>query len=85
MNAIRSTFNWLNSLSLVAKISIGIIAGLLLALVSPPAGQSVAVLGNLFVAALKAVAPALIFLLVVASIANQGSELKLSISNRIIA
>lgn len=66
-----SMFEWVNQQSLVLKIVVGIILGLTLALVYPTGGQAVAVLGQLFVAALKAVAPALIFFLVVASIANQ--------------
>ncbi len=74
MSAFNSTFAWVNRQSLILKIVIGILLGLALALISPTAGQSVAVLGQLFVAALKAVAPALIFFLVVASIANQNQS-----------
>ncbi len=56
--------------SLVTQIVIGLIAGILLALISPQAGQSVGFVGNLFVAALKAVAPPLVFLLVTSAIAS---------------
>lgn len=56
--------------SLVAQIAIGLIAGILLALISPQAAQSVGFIGNLFVAALKAVAPPLVFLLVTSAIAS---------------
>lgn len=58
-------------LSLVLKIAIGIVAGAALGSLSPESAKSIAFLGALFVAALKAVAPALVFLLVAASIANQ--------------
>lgn len=58
-------------LSLVFKIAIGIILGAALGSLLPDYGLSASVLGDLFVAALKAVAPALVFLLVIASIANQ--------------
>ena len=57
--------------SLVIRILIGIILGAALAALSPKAGTAVAILGELFVSALKAVAPILIFALVLSSIANQ--------------
>jgi len=57
--------------SLVLRIVVGIIIGAGLAALSPDAGNSIAFLGNLFVSALKAVAPILIFVLVLASLANQ--------------
>ncbi|MFT5572890.1 MAG: serine/threonine transporter [Cryomorphaceae bacterium] len=63
--------SWVLKQSLVAKIFVGIAIGGLIGGYTPDAAQSVAFLGTLFVAALKAVAPALVFLLVAASIANQ--------------
>jgi serine/threonine transporter len=57
--------------NLVLQILAGIGFGVILALVSPHAAQSVGMLGSLFVGALKAVAPILVFILVAASIANQ--------------
>ncbi len=59
-----------NSCSLVTQILIGIIAGTLLAVASPGTATSVGLLGSLFVSALKAVAPVLVFVLVASSIAN---------------
>lgn len=59
-----------NSCSLVTQILIGIIAGTLLAVASPATATSVGLLGSLFVSALKAVAPVLVFVLVASSIAN---------------
>ncbi|ATG75720.1 serine/threonine transporter SstT [Zobellella denitrificans] len=59
-----------NNGSLVSQILIGIIAGALLAVLSPSAAGSVGLLGSLFVGALKAVAPVLVFVLVAASIAS---------------
>ena len=46
------------------------VLGVLLALVSKPAAIAVGLLGTLFVGALKAVAPVLVLMLVMASIAN---------------
>ncbi len=57
--------------SLVLQILIGIIAGISLASLNPEWAKSVALLGDLFVMALKAVAPILVFVLVASSIANQ--------------
>ena len=57
-------------LSLIAQITIGLILGIALALFAPGATQSVALLGDLFIAALMAVAPVLVFVLVAAAIAN---------------
>ena len=57
--------------SLVLQIIVGIIAGIIVASVSPGAAQSLSFLGALFVGALKAVAPILVFILVASSIANQ--------------
>jgi serine/threonine transporter len=56
--------------SLVVQIVIGLLAGIVLALVSPAAAGWVGIVGDLFVNALKAVAPILVFVLVAASIAN---------------
>ena len=67
-------FAWLASKSLILKISIGIILGALIGSFMPSTALSLSFLGSLFVAALKAVAPALIFLLVIASIANQNTN-----------
>ncbi|MCE9679448.1 serine/threonine transporter SstT [Shewanella sp. AS1] len=62
--------------SLVLQIILGIIGGILLATFSSSAAQSVAFLGDLFVGALKAIAPILVFVLVAASIANQKKNAK---------
>lgn len=49
----------------------GILLGAALATFSPEYAQKVGLIGNLFVGALKAVAPVLVFILVASSIANQ--------------
>ncbi|MBK3437631.1 serine/threonine transporter SstT [Pseudomonas sp. MF7448] len=70
MTAAPSPFQRLMRLSLVTQIVIGLAAGILLALLSPSAALSTAFIGKVFVSALKAVAPILVFVLVMASIAN---------------
>ncbi|GGI93241.1 serine/threonine transporter SstT [Shewanella gelidii] len=57
--------------SLVLQILVGIVAGILLAVFSETTALQVAFLGSLFVGALKAIAPILVFVLVASSIANQ--------------
>lgn len=57
--------------NLVMQIVIGIVAGILIASISPSSAGKISFLGDLFVAALKAVAPILVFVLVASSIANQ--------------
>lgn len=56
------------------QIGIGIAAGVALALVSPDWASASMVLGNLFVQALKAVAPVLVLVLVAAAIANRRAS-----------
>ena len=56
--------------SLVLQIIIGIVCGIAIATLSPSSAQSAGLLGTLFVKALKAIAPLLVFVLVMASIAN---------------
>lgn len=65
--------------SLVKQILVGLVLGILLALVSKPAAEAVGLLGTLFVGALKAVAPVLVLMLVMASIANHKQGQKTNI------
>ncbi|WP_075182682.1 serine/threonine transporter SstT [Pantoea sp. 1.19] len=65
--------------SLVKQILIGLVAGILLAAVSTPTAEAVGLLGTLFVSALKAVAPLLVLVLVIASIANHRHGQKTSL------
>lgn len=65
--------------SLVKQILIGLVLGVLLATASKPAAVAVGLLGTLFVGALKAVAPVLVLMLVMASIANHQQGQKTSI------
>lgn len=72
-----------NALSLVKRIIIGMVAGIILALTVPTAAAPVAILGSLFVSALKGVAPILVFFLVIAALAQHKQGHKSNI-NRII-
>lgn len=57
------------STSLVLKIFIGLLIGAVLGIIIPGA-QAISILGNVFVGALKAVAPVLVAVLVMSAIAN---------------
>ena len=70
----QSVFNRIMSGSLVLQIAIGIAAGVALSLISPAVAKSSMLLGNLFVQALKAVAPVLVFALVASAIANRRAS-----------
>ena len=69
MPGLYKLFRPLIQLSLIPQITLGIIAGILLAVVSPETAKSFSILGQLFISALKAVAPILVFVLVAAAIA----------------
>ncbi|NHB92739.1 serine/threonine transporter SstT [Photorhabdus cinerea] len=68
--------HYLTQGSLVKQILVGLIAGILLAWLAPSVAKSISLLGTLFVGALKAVAPILVWVLVMSSIANhkEGQE-----------
>ena len=58
--------------SLVKQILVGLILGAIVGLVFPSASKDLGFLGTVFVSALKGVAPILVFVLVMSSIANQN-------------
>ena len=63
-------FSAFTRLSLVQRIIIAIILGVAVAIIFPNAAPYLSLLGDLFIKALKSVAPILVFVLVLASIAN---------------
>lgn len=63
---------WSKQTSIVTQIVIGLVLGIALALIWPDAALRVELLGTLFIGALKAVAPILVFVLVIAAISNQS-------------
>lgn len=58
-----------NSMSLVMRILIGLVIGAILG-IAVPSASAIAILGTIFVGALRAIAPILVFLLVMGSLAN---------------
>lgn len=57
--------------SLIKQILVGLTIGVALGVFAPNISMSLSILGTVFISALKAVAPLLVFILVVSSIANQ--------------
>jgi serine/threonine transporter len=70
----KSLINRIMSGSLVLQISVGLVAGIALSLLAPDAAKASMLLGNLFVQALKAVAPILVLVLVASAIANRRAS-----------
>lgn len=64
----KQLLNKWNKLSLILRIFIGLVIGVILGVVAPKA-SAIAILGNIFVGLLKAVAPILVFILVTSSLA----------------
>lgn len=59
-----------NNISLVKRIIIGLVIGIILAVTVPEQAKAVTILGSLFVGALKAIAPVLVFFLVSSALAQ---------------
>ena len=76
--------NALNRVPFILQIILGLIMGVVLALIYPNDHAIIPMLGTLFVKALKAVAPLLVFVLVAAAIARHQSGTKANIRPIII-
>ena len=78
MNQIGKAFKKIaaayNNVSLILRIAIGLVVGALLALICPGATW-LEELGNLFVGALKGIAPVLVFVIVASALAQGSSRL----------
>lgn len=80
----KSILNGWNKIGLVPQIIIGLIIGILLGMFFPQKLALVSVLGQLFVGALKAVAPVLVFLLVMSAIAQHKTGTKTNMKKIIV-
>ncbi|WP_314011109.1 serine/threonine transporter SstT [Pseudostreptobacillus hongkongensis] len=72
-----------NNLGLIHKIFIGMMVGVILALFVPKF-TFISIIGNLFVGALKAIAPLLVFFLVISSLSKNRSSNSKNMKNIII-
>lgn len=62
-----------NSISLVLRIAMGLVLGVILGIALPQA-TGIGILGTIFVGALKAIAPVLVFVLIIAAVANASNN-----------
>ncbi|MEJ8554245.1 serine/threonine transporter SstT [Tepidibacter sp. Z1-5] len=76
--------NQWNKMSLVKRIIIGLIVGIILAIIAPEAAQPISIFGSLFVGGLKSVAPILVFFLVMAAISQHKSGQKTNMKSIIV-
>jgi serine/threonine transporter len=73
-----------NQLSLVKRIIVGLIIGIILAVTIPEQAKPVIILGSLFVGALKGIAPILVFFLVMGAISQHKSGHKTNMKSIIL-
>ncbi|MGN1143180.1 MAG: serine/threonine transporter SstT [Anaerovoracaceae bacterium] len=80
----KELFKKWNRLSLVQQIVIGLIIGIVLALAAPDKLSGITIFGDLFVGALKAVAPVLVFFLVMSAISQHKTGQKTNMKRILI-
>lgn len=69
----KKLWNKWTEIALVKRILVGLVLGAILGLTIPGA-TGIAILGDVFVSALKAIAPLLVFFLVISSLCNAGNS-----------
>lgn len=80
----KSIFNAWNRLSLIMQIAIGLLIGIICAIAFPKQLAFISIFGNLFVGALKAIAPLMVFVLVMAAIAKHKTGTKTNMKTVIV-
>ena len=69
----KKLWNKWTDIALVKRILVGLILGAILG-IAVPGATGIAILGDVFVSALKAIAPLLVFFLVISSLCNAGKS-----------
>ena len=69
----KKLWNKWTEIALVKRILVGLVLGAILGLTVPGA-TGISILGDVFVSALKAIAPLLVFFLVISSLCNEGNS-----------
>ena len=75
MEKVKAIVQKWNNISLVKRIICGLIIGIILGLTVPQA-SAISILGDLFVGALRGVAPILVFFLIMSSLCHMGKGQK---------
>ncbi len=70
----KNLFQKWNSVSLILRITIGLVIGAILG-VTVPQATAISILGNVFVGALKAIAPILVFVLIISALTNANKNI----------
>ncbi len=70
----KNLFQKWNSVSLILRIAIGLVIGAILG-VAVPQATAISILGNVFVGALKAIAPILVFVLIISALTNANKNI----------
>ena len=73
-----------NKMSLVKQIIIGLVIGIILALALPKQLAGITIFGELFVGALKAIAPVLVLFLVMAAISQHKAGQKTNMKSIVV-
>lgn len=81
---LKNLINTWNQLSLVKRIIVGLIIGIILAVTIPSTAKPIVIFGSLFVGALKAIAPVLVFFLVMSAISQHKSGHKTNMKSIIV-
>ena len=72
----KNLFQKWNSVSLILRIAVGLVIGAILGVAAPQA-TAIIILGDVFVGALKAIAPILVFVLIISALANANKNIGL--------
>ena len=83
MQTVKHIFQKWNNISLVRRIICGLIAGILLGLAVPQA-SGLSILGDLFIGALRGIAPVLVFFLVMSSLCHMEKGQKTNMTMIVI-
>ncbi len=68
----KKAVQFYTNVPLVLRIAVGLLIGVILGVCLPTEANFIAIFGDIFVGALKAIAPLLVFVLVIASLASAG-------------
>lgn len=71
-------------ISLIKRILVGMVIGIFLAIVAPQKASGIVIFGDLFVSALKAIAPVLVFFLVIAAVVQHKKGQKTNMESIIV-
>lgn len=76
--------HFINRFSLIQQIIVGLVVGIAVSMASPAIGKELALLGVIFVGALKGIAPVLVFVLVASALSRKQEGHESNIKNVII-